>query len=130
MASLNKILLIGRLGRDPEVKYTSSGSAVAKFSIATDESYKDRNGEQQKHTEWHNIVAWNKLAEICGQYLKKGAQVLIEGSVKTSEWEDSSGSKRTRHEVIARNMQMLGGGGNAKASAGEQPVPDDEELPF
>jgi single-strand DNA-binding protein len=106
--SVNKVILIGRLGKDPEVKYTPSGAPVAKFSLATDEVFKDRSGEQQKHTEWHNIVAWNKLAEICGQYLTKGKQVYIEGSIRSRQWEDQAGNKRTAYEIIARAMQMLG----------------------
>jgi single-strand DNA-binding protein len=106
--SVNKVILIGRLGKDPEVKYTPSGAPVAKFSLATDEVFKDRSGEQQKHTEWHNIVAWNKLAEICGEYLTKGKQVYIEGSIRSRQWEDQAGNKRTAYEIIARTMQMLG----------------------
>lgn len=106
--SVNKVILVGRLGRDPEVKYTPSGAPVAKFSLATDESFKDRSGELQKHTEWHNIVAWNKLAEICGQYLTKGKLVYIEGSIRSRQWEDQAGNKRTSYEIIARTMQMLG----------------------
>jgi single-strand DNA-binding protein len=106
--TINKVILIGRLGKDPEVKYTPSGAPVAKFTLATDESFKDRTGEQQKHTEWHNIVAWNKLAEICGEYLTKGKLVYIEGSIRSRQWEDQSGNKRTSYEIIARNMQMLG----------------------
>jgi len=106
--SVNRVILVGRLGRDPEVKYTPSGAPVAKFSLATDEVFKDRSGEQQKHTEWHNIVAWNKLAEICGQYLTKGKQVYIEGSIRSRQWEDQAGNKRTSYEIIASRMQMLG----------------------
>jgi len=107
--SVNKVILIGRLGRDPELKYTPSGAPVAKFSIATDEVFKDRSGEQQKHTEWHNIVAWNKLAEICGEYLTKGKQVYIEGSIRSRQWEDKqTGAKRTAYEIVAQKMTMLG----------------------
>jgi single-strand DNA-binding protein len=106
--SVNKVILIGRLGKDPEVKYLPSGAPVAKFTLATDESFKDRTGEQQKHTEWHNIVAWNKLAEICGEYLTKGKQVYIEGSIRSHQYEDQAGNKRTAYEIVARNMQMLG----------------------
>jgi single-strand DNA-binding protein len=106
--SVNKVILIGRLGKDPEVKYTPSGAPVAKFSLATDEVFKDRSGEQQRHTEWHNIVAWNKLAEICGEYLTKGKLVYIEGSIRSRQWEDQAGNKRTAYEIIARTMQMLG----------------------
>src|SRR5215472_15543125 len=106
--SLNKVILVGRLGRDPEIKYTPSGAPVAKFSLATDEVFKDRAGEQQRRTEWHNIVAWNKLAEICGEYLTKGKQVYIEGSIRSRQWEDQSGNKRTAYDIVARDMKMLG----------------------
>jgi single-strand DNA-binding protein len=106
--SVNKVILIGRLGKDPEVKYTPSGAPVAKFTMATDEVFKDRAGEQQRRTEWHTIVAWNKLAEICGQYLTKGKQVYIEGSIRSRQWEDQSGNKRTAYEIVAREMKMLG----------------------
>jgi single-strand DNA-binding protein len=106
--SVNKVILVGRVGRDPEVRYISSGAPVATFSVATDESFKSRNGEQQQHTEWHKVVAWNKLAEICGEYLTKGKLVYIEGSIRSRQWEDQSGNKRTSYEIIARNMQMLG----------------------
>src|SRR5438105_3996929 len=108
MSSINKVILIGRLGKDPEVKYTPSGAPVAKFSLATDEVFKDRSGEQQRRTEWHNIVAWNRLAEICGQYLTKGKQVYVEGSIRSRQWEDQSGNKRTAYEIVAREMKMLG----------------------
>ncbi len=106
--SVNKVILVGRLGKDPEVKYLPSGAPVAKFSLATDESFKDRTGEKQNRTEWHNIVAWNKLAEICGEYLTKGKLVYIEGSIRSRQWQDQSGNKRTSYEIIANFMQMLG----------------------
>lgn len=120
-ASVNKVILIGRLGKDPELKYTPSGAPVAKFSVATDESFKDRTGEQQKHTEWHNIVAWNKLAEICGEYLTKGKQVYIEGSIRSRQWQDQSGNKRTSYEIIASRMQMLGSKGDAERMINDTP---------
>ena len=91
---------------------------MAKFSLATDESFKDRSGEQQKHTEWHNIVAWNKLAEICGQYLTKGKQIYIEGSIRSRQWQDQSGNKRTSYEIIAQRMQMLGSRADSERAAG------------
>jgi len=116
--SVNKVILIGRLGKDPEVKYTPSGTPVAKFSIATDEVFKDRNGEQQRRTEWHNIVAWSKLAEICGEYLTKGKQVYIEGSIRSRQWEDQSGAKRTSYDIIARSMTMLGSRADSERAAG------------
>lgn len=105
--SVNKVILIGRLGKDPEIKYTPGGAPVAKFSVATDEVFKDRAGEQQRRTEWHNVVAWNKLAEICGEYLSKGRQVYIEGSIRSRQWEDQSGNKRTSYDIVARDMKML-----------------------
>ena len=126
--TVNKVILIGRLGRDPEVKYTPSGAAVAKFSLATDESFKDRSGEQQAHTEWHNIVAWNKLAEICGEYLTKGKLVYIEGSIRSRQWQDQSGNKRTSYEIIANQMQMLGSKSDSERSMSggsmDRPAPE------
>lgn len=117
MSSINKVILIGRLGKDPEVKYTNNGAPVAKFTLATDEVFKDRAGEQQKHTEWHNIVAWNRLAEICGEYLTKGKQVYIEGNIRSRQWEDQSGNKRTSYEIIAREMKMLGSKSDSPSSS-------------
>src|SRR5512146_3193916 len=118
--SVNKVILIGRVGRDPEIKYTPSGSPVAKFSLATDETFKDRSGAQQRRTEWHNIVAWNKLAEICGEYLTKGKQVYIEGSIKSRQWEDQSGNKRTSYDIVARQMTMPGSKTDSEHSADSQ----------
>jgi single-strand DNA-binding protein len=115
--SVNKVILVGRLGKDPELKYTPGGAAVAKFTLATDEVFKDRAGEQQRRTEWHTIVAWNKLAEICGQYLTKGKQVYVEGSIRSRQWEDQSGNKRTSYEIVARAMQMLGSKGDSERGA-------------
>jgi single-strand DNA-binding protein len=115
--SINKVILIGRLGKDPELKYTPSGVPVAKFSLATDETFKDKSGEQQRRTEWHNIVAWNKLAEICGEYLTKGKQVYIEGSIKSRQWEDQSGNKRTSYDIVARQMTMLGSRSDSEHSS-------------
>jgi single-strand DNA-binding protein len=146
-SSVNKVILIGRLGKDPEIRSTPQGTTVAKFTMATDERFTDRNGEKQERTEWHNIVAWAKLAEICGQYLKKGKLVYIEGQLRTDSWEDKeSGQKRYRTEIVAQNMQMLdrrgdeggSGGGGAYAggarkepSASQEAAPeDDEEVPF
>jgi len=128
--SVNRVILVGRLGRDPEVKYTPSGAPVAKFSVATDEVFKDRSGEQQKHTEWHNIVAWNKLAEICGQYLTKGKQVYIEGSIRSRQWEDQTGNKRTSYEIVASRMQMLGSrADNERAAAAPSAMPERTSAP-
>ncbi|HKW64023.1 MAG TPA: single-stranded DNA-binding protein [Candidatus Acidoferrum sp.] len=119
--SVNKVILVGRLGRDPETRYTGSGQAVANFSVATDESYKDRNGERQKRTEWHKIVVWGKQAEIAQQYLKKGSLIFIEGRIQSREWQDKEGQKRTSFEIVATNFRMLGGraeGAAAGASSG------------
>src|SRR5271168_2728508 len=117
--SVNKVILVGRLGRDPETRYTGGGQAVANFSVATDESYKDKNGEKQKRTEWHKIVVWGKQAEIAQQYLKKGSLVFIEGRIQSREWQDKEGQKRTSFEIVANNFRMLGGrGDNAGGGAG------------
>jgi len=124
--SLNKVMLIGRLGKDPELKYTASGTPFCRFSMATDDSWNDKNsGERQEKTEWHNIVTWDRLAEICNQYLTKGQLVYIEGSLQTREWDDQEGNKRRMTEVRARDMVMLGskgaaeGGGPRRAAAAE-----------
>jgi single-strand DNA-binding protein len=114
--SVNKVILVGRLGRDPETRYTAGGQAVANFSLATDESYKDRNGERQKRTEWHKIVVWGKQAEIAQQYLKKGSLVFIEGRIQSREWQDKEGQKRTSFEIVANNFRMLGGKGDSAAA--------------
>ncbi len=108
MAGLNKVILIGNLGRDPELRYTQSGQAVANFTLATTESITKRDGEREDRTEWHRIGAWGKLAEICGEYLSKGRQIYVEGRIQTREWEDKEGNKRWTTEIVARNMQMLG----------------------
>ena len=121
--TVNKVILVGRLGRDPELKYTPSGAPVAKFSLATDESFKDKTGEKQEHTEWHNIVAWNKLAEICGEYLTKGKLVFIEGSIRSRQWQDQAGNKRTSYEIIANQMQMLGSKADSERAAGRRRQP-------
>jgi single-strand DNA-binding protein len=110
--SLNKVMLIGNLGKDPEIKYTPSGVPVAKFSIATNESYKDKGGEWQERTEWHNIVAWQRLAEIIGEYVKKGSKLYVEGRLQTSSWEDKqSGEKKYKTEIVATSILLLGGRG-------------------
>jgi single-strand DNA-binding protein len=146
--TVNKVILVGRLGKDPELRSIPSGTSVAKFSLATDERFTDKSGEKQERTEWHNVVAWGKLAEICGQYLRKGKLVYIEGSIRTDSWDDKeTGVKKYRTEIIANTMQMLdkkgddeggysGGGGYRKpasagagAPAGGQ-IDDDDEVPF
>jgi single-strand DNA-binding protein len=116
--SVNKVILVGRLGRDPETRYTSGGQAVANFTLATDETFKDRAGERQKRTEWHRIVLWGKLAEIAQQYVKKGSQVYIEGRIQTRQWEDKrDGQKKTTTEIVANVMRMLGGRGEGAGAA-------------
>ena len=123
--SVNKAILVGRLGRDPETRFTSGGQAVANFTLATDETFKDRSGERQKRTEWHRIVLWGKLAEITQQYLKKGMLVYIEGRIQTRQWEDKrDGQKRTTTEIVANVMRMLTSraeGAAAGASAAGEP---------
>ena len=114
--SVNKVILVGRLGRDPETRYTGGGQAVANFSLATDETYKDKNGERQKRTEWHKIVVWGKQAEIAQQYLKKGSLIFLEGRIQSREWQDKEGQKRTSFEIVANNFRMLGGRGDAAAA--------------
>ena len=154
--SVNKVILVGRLGRDPETRYTGGGQAVANFSLATDETYKDRNGERQKRTEWHKIVVWGKQAEIAQQYLKKGALIYVEGRIQSREWNDKEGQKRTAFEIVANNFRMLGSrsdsaaaGAGASAAAtgasdadsssqvvgdehaaGSGPEVSDEDIPF
>lgn len=105
---VNKVILIGNLGKDPELRYTPNGIAVANFSIATNERWKDKDGNYQDRTEWHRIVAWRKLAETVGEYLKKGSQVYIEGRLQTRTWEDQNGNKRSTTEIVADSLQMLG----------------------
>jgi len=116
--SVNKVILVGRLGRDPETRYTGGGQAVANFTMATDESYKDKNGERQKRTEWHRITAWGKLAEICQQYLKKGTMVYIEGRIQSREWQDKEGQKRTSYDIVANTMKMLSSRADSAAAGG------------
>jgi single-strand DNA-binding protein len=116
--SVNKAILVGRLGRDPETRYTSGGQAVANFTLATDETFKDRSGERQKRTEWHRIVLWGKLAEIAQQYLKKGTMVYIEGRIQTRQWEDKrDGQKRSTTEIVANVMRMLSSRAEGAAAA-------------
>ena len=112
--SVNKAILIGRLGSDPEVRYTQGGSAVANFNMATSERYTDKGGQQQEKTEWHRIVAWGRLGEICGQHLRKGRQVYVEGSIQTREWQDRDGNKRYTTEIKASTVQFLGGRGESE----------------
>jgi single-strand DNA-binding protein len=137
---VNKALLIGRLGADPEVRYTPDGTMVVNFRLATDLQWKDKNGEKIQRTEWHRIVAYGKLAEICSNYLSKGKLIFIEGRIQTRSWEDKDGVKRSTTEIVASNMQMLDPKGQvrsqdaavddqAPASAGTESAPDDD-VPF
>ena len=124
--TLNKVMLIGRLGKDPELRYTPSGSPVATFNIATDESYKDKEGKKVENTDWHRVVVWNKLAEICGQYLKKGSLVYIEGKLKTRSYDDkATGAKKFITEIVGDQMSMLGGKGG---EGGGDYVPPPSEM--
>ena len=125
--SLNKVILIGRLGNDPEVRYTASGMAVANFSLATNEVFKDKDGNRQERTEWHRIVAWGRLGERCGEYLSKGKQVYIEGTLRTRSWEDKNGNKRWTTEVNLQNMIMLGSPGDKDVVLEEKDIGKIEE---
>jgi single-strand DNA-binding protein len=119
--SVNKVILVGRLGKDPELKYTASGTPFCRFSMATDDVWNDKgSGERQERTEWHNIVAWDRLAEICNQYLTKGKLVYIEGSLQTREWDDQEGNKRKTTEIRARDMVMLSGGAGEGSGGGQR----------
>lgn len=132
MAGINKAIIIGRVGKDPEVNYTPSGHAVAKFSVATSEKYKDSSGNTIENTEWHNIVAWRKLAEIIGQYVHKGDMIYIEGKLKTESWE-KDGVKHYRTNIEAKDVQFLGGKKQEQGQAGQGsngPIPDDDDIPF
>jgi single-strand DNA-binding protein len=134
---VNKAILIGRLGKDPEVRYTPDGTMITNFTLATDESYKDKSGERVQKTEWHRIVTYRKLAEICGNYLVKGKLVYIEGKIQTRSWEDKEGVKRQSTEIVASDMKMLDSKGQVKADgpssntvhAGSGNGPD-EDVPF
>ena len=130
MAGVNKVILLGNLGRDPEVRYTPSGAAVANFTIATSEEWRDKDsGEKQERTEWHRVVAWRRLGEICGEYLHKGSQVYIEGRLQTKSWEDREGNKRYTTEIVAQNMQMLGSPRKeGKTKSVEERYPDEEPI--
>ena len=141
MAGLNKAILIGNLGKDPEIRYTSSGLGVANFNIATSETWTNKEGEKETRTEWHRIVAFGKLAEICGEYLSKGKQVYIEGRIQTRDWEDQNGVKRYTTEIVANQMQMLGTRDAANAVRPQGPPaadfsgappqgPADDDIPF
>jgi single-strand DNA-binding protein len=143
MAGVNKVILVGNLGRDPEVRYLEGGTAVANFPLATSETYKDKQGRRVEHTEWHNIVVWRGLAEVAEKYLKKGMQVYVEGKLRTRSWDDKDGNKKYTTEIVADNMTILtrkeeGGqsqGGGAQGSQGHSspgiaPSNETDDLPF
>jgi single-strand DNA-binding protein len=127
---VNKAIIVGNLGRDPEVRFTPDGRAVAKFSVATTERWNDQQGNRQERTEWHNIVVWGKQAETCGQYLSKGRQVFIEGSIRNRSYDDKNGVKRYITEIVARDVRFLGGPGGSGARTTDQSftAPPGEEL--
>jgi len=144
MSGVNKVILLGNLGKDPEVRHLDNGKAVANFSIATNESYKNKQGEKVTNTEWHNVVLWSPLAEIAEKYMKKGDQVYIEGKITTRSWDDQDGNKRYTTEVVGRELTLLSGNGPEKSSGGgetiapekpkESPVSnisqEEDDLPF
>ena len=129
---LNKVMVIGHLGRDPEMRFTPSGRPVTTFSLATSRSWKTSDGDRRSETEWFNIVAWGSLAEICNQYLKKGQQVYVEGRLQNRRWEDDEGNQRSTTEIVAREMIMLGGRRDQKEddSGNDFDEGDEEEFPF
>jgi len=128
--SVNKVILVGNLGKDPELRYTPSGTAVCTFSLATTDRFKNKQGEQQDRTEWHNIVVWAGLAEICGKYLTKGKQVYIEGRIQNRSYDDRDGNKRYITEIVANEMQMLSKAGEqGNSTGGRPPMPSEEYEP-
>jgi len=141
MASLNKVMLIGNLGKDPEVRYTPAGVAVASFNLATSERFKNKSGEWEERTEWHRVTLWSKLAEIAGEYLTKGKTVYIEGRLQTRKWQDNSGNERYTTEIVGEKMQMLSPKGEGRRGGDvtsepvngggfEEPPFQDDDIPF
>ena len=145
MAAVNKAIILGNLGRDPEVRFTQSGRAVANLRVATTDTWMDQENGRQERTEWHNVVVWGKQAESCGQYLSKGRQVYVEGRIQTRSYEDRDGNTRYVTDIIAQRVQFIGGGGGEGRSSGQYesggassgaggyeapPVPDDDDVPF
>jgi single-strand DNA-binding protein len=122
MASINKVILIGNLGKDPETRYLPSGDAVTNITVATTDTWKDKSGEKQEHTEWHRVAFFGKLAEIAGEYLKKGSPVYVEGRIRTRKWQDKEGQDRYSTEIIADRMQLLGSRGGGSESAAREPA--------
>ena len=116
--SLNKVLLIGNVGKDPEIRHLESGASVASFTLATSERYRDRGGELRENTEWHNIVAWRQLADLAANYIKKGTQIFVEGTIRTRSWDDQNGAKRYTTEIMANSIQLLGRRGDTPAADG------------
>jgi single-strand DNA-binding protein len=137
---VNKVILVGNLGKDPEVRFTANGRAVARFPVATSERWTDPDGNRQERTEWHNVVVWGKQAETCGQYLAKGRQVFVEGSIRSRQYDDKDGNKRYITEIVARDVRFLGGsrggaaegGGGFSAPSGEEggPPTEEDDIPF
>jgi single-strand DNA-binding protein len=139
MASVNKVILIGNLGKDPEIRTTPQGTSLARFSVATTTNWKDASGARQEKTEWHDVVAWDKLAQICGEYLHKGKMVYVEGSLQTRSWEDQAGQKRYKTEIKANNVVMLSPRDASRAGAPKEvsavaesgpPPAEDDDVPF
>jgi len=126
MAAVNKAIILGNLGRDPEVRYTTDGNAVTTFSVATTETRKDRDGNSQEHTEWHRIVVFGRLAEVCGEYLAKGRSVYVEGSIRTRSWDDREGNKRYTTEIVGRTVQFLSPRGESGRQSGGAPPAEDD----
>ncbi len=140
MSGVNKAIVVGRLGSDPEVKTVSSGQTVCRLSVATSENWTDRDGQKQERTEWHRVVVWGRMAEVCGQHLAKGRQVYVEGRLQTRSWEDQQGQKKYTTEIVATTVQFLGGNDRAQSQSGHSmgsqdfgPEPSfdsSEEIPF
>ena len=144
MSGVNKVILVGRLGADPEIRYTGSGASVANFNLATSENWTDKEGQRQEPTEWHRVVVWGKMAEICAQYLGKGRQAYVEGRLQTRQWDDKDGNKRYTTEIVATTVQFLdkagdksAGAGNSNFDSSSMPMNDmasaggmDEDIPF
>ena len=139
--SVNKVILVGNLGKDPEVRFTGSGKAVCHFPVATSEVWNDATGERRERTEWHNVVVWGKQGENCGKYLSKGRQVYVEGAIRTRSYDDKDGIKRYATDIIAQTVRFLGGQGGGRAGMGEAPPPpeepraggppaEDDDIPF
>ena len=135
MSGVNKAIILGRLGKDPEVRYLPDGKAVASFTVATSETWKDKSGEKKEKTEWHRIVAFGKLGEICGEYLKKGSQCYLEGRLQTREWQDKDGNKKYTTEIVASEVQFIVGKGERQEPKHAEPpargeMPADDDIPF